>query len=393
MGSAEPGRQKAESDRSQGRYARIAQSIATDRCVVLDGAIGTVLIDVSGERPETEEHLWGASAIVEKPAPVKQVHRRYVDAGCDVLTTDTWGIPTAIRDGRTLARTAAEPLHWMNVARRGVRLARKAADEGGRADECAVAFSLNGDIDRPEGLETIRLLARAFEDDPPDLLLMETLSLVRGSTYAAVEALLATGLPVWLSFGRCRHGVCGAYGEHWGGPEGDSFGRAVRHFEEAGVGAVLINCVPPDHASGMVSWLRDFTDLFRERLHVRFDHLAGLRGEPGVGREQLRVLARAALLGEDELVEPVTETVRCRAVRGRDPRHRGRDLGQPALGHGVPQRGFAREVAVDAPVADAELVRHVDHVRLVWSVAAKDYFCRLEDPLRRERLTRHILWL
>lgn len=28
-----------------------------------------------------------------------------------------------------------------------------------------------------------------------------------------------------------------------------------------GVGALLINCIPPDHVSGMLPWLRDFTDL------------------------------------------------------------------------------------------------------------------------------------
>ena len=39
------------------------------------------------------------------------------------------------------------------------------------------------------------------------------------------------------------------------------FGRAARRFEEMGVGALLINCIPPDHVAGMVSWLRDFTDL------------------------------------------------------------------------------------------------------------------------------------
>ena len=114
---------------------------------------------------------------------------------------------------------------------------------------------------RPDGQETIRLLARAFEADPPDLILLETLSLVRSSTYQTVEGLLATGLPVWLSFRRCRHGVCGVYGEHWGGPEGDAFGRAARRFEELGASALLINCIPPDHATGMLSWLRDFTDL------------------------------------------------------------------------------------------------------------------------------------
>src|SRR5262249_54076309 len=150
---------------------------------------------------------------------------------------------------------------WMDIARASVRLARAAAAEGGRADDVAVAFSINGDIDTPSGQETLRLLARALEDEPPDLILAETLSLVRSTTYATIETLLEIGLRVWLSFRRCRHGVCGVYGEHWGGPEGDAFGRAARRFEEMGVGALMINCIPPDHAAGMVSWLRDFTDL------------------------------------------------------------------------------------------------------------------------------------
>jgi hypothetical protein len=62
-----------------------------------------------------------------------------------------------------------------------------------------------------------------FEEESPDLILVETLSLVRPSmTYETIERLLETGLPIWLSFRRCRHGLCGVFGEHWGGPEGGS---------------------------------------------------------------------------------------------------------------------------------------------------------------------------
>jgi SAM-dependent methyltransferase len=55
--------------------------------------------------------------------------------------------------------------------------------------------------------------------------------------------------------------VCGVFGQHWGGPEGDEFGRAARRFEDLGVHALLVNCLPPDHVPGMLPWLRDFTDL------------------------------------------------------------------------------------------------------------------------------------
>jgi len=243
-----------------GGYSRIVELIAANRCIVLDGAIGTELIEVSGAPPERDEHVWGLETLVEEPRAVRDVHLRYVEAGCDVISTGTWGLATAIREQKLIGNGARAP-HWMDIARHGVRVARRAAEEAGRREQVAVAFSLNGDVDTPDGQETIRLLLRVFEEDPPDLILLETLSLVRTSTYATVERLLASGLPVWLSFRRCRHGVCGVYGEHWGGPEGDAFGRAARRFEEMGVAALMVNCVPPDHVPGMVSWLRDFTDM------------------------------------------------------------------------------------------------------------------------------------
>jgi S-methylmethionine-dependent homocysteine/selenocysteine methylase/SAM-dependent methyltransferase len=242
-----------------GLYETIAHKIATETCVILDGATGTELFDVKGRRPELDDHMWGVGALLEAPRQVEAIHRRYVDAGSDVISTNTWGLPTALRRGEAGPWDGSQPVHWMDTARRAVRVARQAT--ASRGGEAAVAFSINGDVDTSDGRETIRLLARAFEDERPDLILLETLSLVRSSTYATVEGLLEIGLPVWLSFRRCRHGVCGVYGEHWGGPEGDSFGRAARRFEEMGVGALMVNCIPPDHVSGMTSWLRDFTDL------------------------------------------------------------------------------------------------------------------------------------
>jgi S-methylmethionine-dependent homocysteine/selenocysteine methylase/SAM-dependent methyltransferase len=241
-------------------YGRIAEMIAADRCVVLDGGTATELHG-EGDRPGDDEGLWGTRALVHDPEQVAEVHRRYASIGCDVISTNTWGLPSALREDGPRLWESTRPVHWMDVARRGLGLVREAIDAEGRTGDCAVAFSLNGEVDSPEGQETIRLLSRPLEEDPPDLILVETLSLVGPSIYVTVETLLETGLPVWLSFRRCRHGVCGVYGQHWGGPEGDLFGRAARRFEEMGVGALLINCIPPDHVAGMVSWLRDFTDM------------------------------------------------------------------------------------------------------------------------------------
>ncbi len=279
-------------DAHRSQYARVERMIADGVCVVLDGSTGATLVDVGGQRPESEEHLWGLTAVVDTPQRVIDVHRSYVDIGCDVISTNTWGLATALRGAPPKVWSQSEPVHWMDVARRGIELARTAVDEGGRGDEVAVAFSLNGDIDHDDGTETVRLLARALESAPPDLILLETLSLVRNSTFDTVRALIDTGVPVWLSFRRCRHGSCGVYGEHWGGPDGDAFGRAARRLEELGVGALMVNCIPPDHVPGMVSWLRDFTDLpLGVYPNLGYLSAAGWRQPDSIGGDEYAQLA------------------------------------------------------------------------------------------------------
>jgi S-methylmethionine-dependent homocysteine/selenocysteine methylase/SAM-dependent methyltransferase len=244
-----------------GAYARVEGLLAEQRCVILDGAIATELGRVRPDAtPRDDEALWGTWALVHDPDAVRQVHRSYLDVGCDVISTNTWGLTGEV-DRRAQAAFST-PIHWMDIARRGLRLGREAIEQAGRGDDATLAFSINGDVDTEARREMLELLPRVFDDDPPDLILLETMTLVRnGLTFGAVEALVASGIPVWVSFRRCRHGVCGVFGQHWGGPEGDEFGRAARHFEEIGVKALLINCLPPDHVPGMLPWLRDFTDL------------------------------------------------------------------------------------------------------------------------------------
>ncbi len=237
-------------------YERVTDLLAADRCVVLDGGIATELQQQSPEATSTDD-LWGTSALYRAPRVVLDVHRRYAETGCDVISTDTWSILSV---PEVEAKETAQ--HWMDLARSAVRLARQAVHEAGRTGQCAVAFAISEEANSPGRRETLELLGRALESDPPDLVLMETMTLVRDpGTYETVELLLELGLPVWLSFRRCRHGVCGVQGQHWGPPEGDLFGRAARRFEEMGIGALLVNCLPVEHVTGMIPWLRDFTTL------------------------------------------------------------------------------------------------------------------------------------
>ena len=243
-------------------YHRLEGLIADERPVILDGGVATELqrLAPAGQRPDPE--LWGTWALYRAPGSVAEIHRRYVDVGCDVISTDTWSILSTPDADQRARRGGPGPTHWMDVARLGVRLARQAVDRGGRVGECAVAFTISEAIDAPDRRETIELLARLFADEPPDLILVETLTLVRDpDTFAAVELLLRdrpAGVAVVppLPPRRVRRLRAAL------GPAG---GRRLRPrraaVQDLGVGALLINCLPIDHVPGMVSWLRDFTDL------------------------------------------------------------------------------------------------------------------------------------
>jgi S-methylmethionine-dependent homocysteine/selenocysteine methylase len=275
-------------------YERIAGLLATGKPVILDGGNATELErEQAGELRDSDRGLWGTGALYRAPYAVLDVHRRYVQAGCDVISTNTWAILAAAE--LESAGLVGPPglTHWLDLARLGISLARQAVDEETGGGVGTVAFSVNGDVDSEERLGSLRLLGRVFEEEPPDLLLLETMSLIRDEfTFRAVDAALETGLPVWLSFRRCRHGVCGVYGQHWGGPEGDLFGRAARHFEELGVGALLINCLPPEHVEGMLPWLRDFTDLpLGVYPNLGYFSDSGWRFDERVGPEEYAELA------------------------------------------------------------------------------------------------------
>jgi S-methylmethionine-dependent homocysteine/selenocysteine methylase len=288
------GEARSPRERVSDAYARLERLLAKDAPVILDGGNATELErSAAGELRDSDRGLWGTGALYHAPYAVLDVHRSYVAAGCDVISTNTWAVLAAaeLEAGGLVGRSGMT--HWMDVARLGIRLARQAVDDAGRTAECAVAFSVNGDIESEERLRSLNLLARVFDENPPDLVLMETMSLIRdGLTFPAVERVLETGLPVWLSFRRCRHGVCGVYGQHWGGPEGDLFGRAARRFEEMGVAALLVNCLPPDHVAGMLPWLRDFTDVpLGVYPNLGYYSDAGWRFDERVGPEEYAELA------------------------------------------------------------------------------------------------------
>jgi release factor glutamine methyltransferase len=187
-----------------------------------------------------------------------RIHRSYIDAGCDIIRTPTSGLPRA-GGGAGSSGTLGQPrpIRWVDLARMRIQAARAAS----AGTSVRVAFTLGRQVDGADGGEIVSVLSRLFQQVPPDLILVESLTVLRPSLYQALSDLRALELPVWLSFRRCREGLCGPGGQHWAGDGPDSFGHAVSGLDKLGVGALLVNCIPRDHVEGTIDYLRYFTDL------------------------------------------------------------------------------------------------------------------------------------
>ncbi|MBI5567630.1 MAG: homocysteine S-methyltransferase family protein [Chloroflexi bacterium] len=223
--------------------------LQSGRVLILDGATGTEL-DRRGV--DTSLPLWSARALIVAPDIVRQVHRDYLDAGADIITTNTFRTHR-----RTLTR-AGSGERTRELTQLAVQLAREAIDHGGRTAYIAGSLSPLEDCYSPtlvpldDELRAEHLeMARDLADAGCDLLLVETMNTIREAVIAA-EAATSTGLPVCVSF------VVGPNGrppdqqtvdhEDAIAPmtllSGETIAAAVNALTNVRPIAIMVNCVP-----------------------------------------------------------------------------------------------------------------------------------------------------
>jgi len=252
--------------------------------VIMDGGIGSELQAMGyppadGDVGRSLNFTWGAMALYDNPEIVKAMHRRYVDAGAEILLTNTFLFHRCVQleaDG-DLAVPAGT---WKEKARLSVRLAREAAAEGGNPDIAVVFVMMIQDGPKQEwrrngpsvekgskdwedrvSVEYLRELGNAFGEDRPDALMVELAPPIPDDlAFPHFEALVASGIPTWISYRRRVGRPVEIFGNDL--PEdGDLFGRAARKLEEIGVAALLVHCLPLEKAHGVAAWLREYTAL------------------------------------------------------------------------------------------------------------------------------------
>ncbi len=229
------------------------RELLDQRIVVLDGAWGTLLQDAGltaadYRNDRLRDHprdVTGDPDLLNltRPDVVREAHRRYLAAGADITTTNTFTATSIGQSDYGLQGLVPE----MNL--RGAQLARQAADEvGGRfvagsIGPMNVTLSLSPDVADPayRAVNYDAVYAsyaeqvRALAEGGVDLLLIETIfdTLNAKAAIAAARA-EAPHLPLWISVT-----VVDLSGRTLSGQTVEAFWRSVEHAEPLVVG---VNC-------------------------------------------------------------------------------------------------------------------------------------------------------
>jgi 5-methyltetrahydrofolate--homocysteine methyltransferase len=203
--------------------------LAKKRTVIFDGAMGTMLIAAglkAGDSPE----LWN----IEEPSVIMDIHRKYYEAGSDVVHTNTFG-GNAIKLADKGLSDKTEPI---NVE--AARLAREACPGGkfvaGDIGPTGKLITPLGDLVIEEAEEAFFQQAQALVKGGVDLLSIETMFSLE-EALAALRASKRLGevlVIAALTFNRTKKGFFTVMGE--------GVNQAVSAFEKAGADVIATNC-------------------------------------------------------------------------------------------------------------------------------------------------------
>ena len=192
----------------------LAELLEANGFLVIDGAMGTELFAAgltAGDPPE----LWN----LDHPDRIRAIHQAYVDAGSDIVLTNSFGG----NRHRLKLHSLEGRVHELNAA--AASIAREVAGAAGRPVLVAGSMGPTGELIEPLGALTAAEAHEAFaeqaaglSDGGADILWLETMSALPEVEAGVLGARSASGLPivVTLSFDTAGRTMMGITGEDAG---------------------------------------------------------------------------------------------------------------------------------------------------------------------------------
>ncbi|MEJ7800599.1 MAG: homocysteine S-methyltransferase family protein [Ilumatobacter sp.] len=201
---------------------------------LLDGGMGQELLRTADAEPTP---LWSAQVMIDQPELVRHLHRRFIDAGADVITVNAYSAtrcrlgPAGREDDYERLQTlACELAVEARSDRSDVKIAGCLSPYG---------WSYRPDITLPLDELTARFAETAALQAPfVDLIICETMGSIHEAT-AALAGAAATGKPVWVSWSLLDDEMSRLR-------SGEPLAGAIASLSDLSPSALLVNCSVPE---------------------------------------------------------------------------------------------------------------------------------------------------
>ncbi|MEK4358517.1 methionine synthase [Paenibacillus sp. FSL M7-1455] len=221
------------------------QEIMKDRILILDGAMGTMIQQVQlGPQDFGGEELEGCNEmlVLTRPDVIEEIHEKYLEAGADLIETNTFGATSVVLAEYDIPEKASE------INLKAAEIARQAADKFSTPDKpryvvgamgpTTKTLSVTGGVTFDELVASYKEQALALIEGRVDALLLETSQdtlNVKAGSIGIRQAFESSGttLPVMIS------GTIEPMGTTLAGQNIEAFYISLEHLNPISVG---LNC-------------------------------------------------------------------------------------------------------------------------------------------------------
>ena len=222
-------------------YSNIKKKLESGKVVILDGAIGGELEKVGAPM---DKNLWAGKCSNDCPDLVLKVHEKYIEAGADVITTNTYALaPISMKQYGYKDNIASWNIKSVEIAKTAAKNSKSEIVVAGSISTYGSWYRLGQKALKKNFEEHLKILG----DTGIDLIILEAMTSEVDTVKTLIDCSKKVNLPTWLSvscaFDLETNKVMLGYQESIGNTKAEIYGdfdNAIKQFSSMHDGPILI---------------------------------------------------------------------------------------------------------------------------------------------------------
>ena len=246
-------------------FEKLQRRLASGETILMDGGMGTEIERRGLISPTT----WSGGPMLTHPEDVRAIHQEYIEAGAEIIITNTFGT------GRDMLEHGGLEYKVIEANRLGIEAAAQARRNTGTEDSTVIAASVStmrpkehAEVPVPyeNALATYQEQLGELAKGGSDVAVGEMLIRI-SDTLAVIEAASELGLPVWVGLSLVRDddglylGIMDRHG-------GETLQDALDAIKDKDIAAIFIMHTPVDDTGpGLEIVKKNWTGTFGAYAH------------------------------------------------------------------------------------------------------------------------------